>query len=285
MDTLASPRRTVEILRKFGIRADKRFGQNFLVDPNILMKIINIADLKKDDVVLEIGPGIGSLTQMLASKTRLVVAIEYDISFQPALLETLQHHNVQLFFEDALKLDCDAFFKGCPLPNKMVSNLPYNIATPLMAKLLEECPFIDEFVITVQKEVAERMTAEIGTKSYGSFTLKVNFYAEPKIRAVISPNAFFPAPKVSSSVVKLKRIVPPVSVDDRAAFFRLIETAFAQRRKTIVNNFLSGDLFRADKQTWVELMLSAGISPERRAEALTLADFALLYQKIGEFSA
>lgn len=281
MGTLASPRQTVEILNKFGVKADKRYGQNFLVDPNILSKITRIAGLTASDVVLEIGPGIGALTQALASQVKLVIAIEYDRALEPVLTETLRDYsNLKLFFEDALKLDCAAFFRDIPRPNKMVSNLPYNIATPLLCKFLEECSFIQELVVTVQKEVAERLVGRPGTKSYGSLSLKVGYFTEPKLIATISKNAFFPAPKVSSSVVKMKRVSPPVSIDDRARFFRLIEDAFAQRRKKIINSLMSSRYFEASRAEWEKAVLAAGLSSDARAETLNLTDFARLYEKI-----
>lgn len=281
MNTLASPRKTVEILSRFGLRADKRFGQNYLVDPNILSKIVSIAELEPTDVVLEIGSGIGALTQAIASQAGTVIAIEYDRALQPVLAETLRSaSNVRLFFEDALKLDCAAFFKGLPKPNKMVSNLPYNIATSLLIKYLEECSFIDTLVITVQREVAERIVAKPGTKSYGSLTLKVDYFGEPKMAAAISKNAFFPTPKVSSAVVKMKRVSSPLVSGARAGFFKLVEDAFAQRRKTILNSLLASENFHADKATWGKMILSAGLSPSARAETLVLADFLRLYDKI-----
>ncbi|HDP70268.1 MAG TPA: 16S rRNA (adenine(1518)-N(6)/adenine(1519)-N(6))-dimethyltransferase RsmA [Actinobacteria bacterium] len=275
---IVNPTKTIEILKKNGIRTAKSLGQHFLVDGNILKKIIAASNLTKDDVVLEIGAGIGTLTEALLEGAGEVLAVEYDSKFFPILEENFKAaENFHLVRADALKIAPDHLpFK----PNKVVSNLPYNIASPLIIKILEEFSGVGELVIMIQKEVAERMVAKPGTKDYGQLTLKVNYYAEPEMLFVVSKNVFLPPPKVSSAVLRLKRLPSyRVQVTNQKLLFNLISTVFGQRRK-MVTNALSSLLH--DKSKIVEVLLRAKIDPKKRGETLGLLDFAKLCDVIVE---
>jgi 16S rRNA (adenine1518-N6/adenine1519-N6)-dimethyltransferase len=274
--SLATPAKTIAILNKYNLHLTKSLGQNFLVDENILNKIGNLAELKSEDIVLEIGPGIGTLTQLLAKHVRAVIAVEYDKTFLPVLDETLSFFkNVKIFHSDALEFDLTTRLSKTMLPSKMVSNLPYNIASPLLINYLRDCPCLKTFVIMVQKEIALRMMAKPSTKSYSSFTLLLQYYCEPIFGFSVSRNVFIPIPNVDSAVVKLQRLKQPrIKVGNEALLFKLIKAAFSQRRKTISNSLAADTGFDKDK---VELALEkCGINSKRRGETLSLEEFGAL---------
>lgn len=275
---IVNPTMTIEILKKHGIRTAKYLGQHFLVDGNILKKIIGAANVTGNDVVLEIGAGIGTLTEALLEEAGEVLAVEYDSKLFPILEENFKSaKNFHLIRADALKISPDDLpFK----PNKVVSNLPYNIASPLIVKILEEFPGVEEFVIMVQEEVAKRIVATPGTKDYGRLTLKINYYAESEILFKVSKNVFLPPPKVSSAVIRITRLPScRVRIADRKLLFNLISIVFNQRRKTIANALSS---LSYDKGKMNEILLNAGINPKRRGETLSLSDFARLSEMVTE---
>lgn len=277
---LISPHQTKQILAKYNFKSSKVLGQNFLVDANILDKIVRAAELKSDDVVLEIGPGIGSLTECLAEKTKLVIAIEYDRVLVSILMETLGHlAKVKLICADALKLDLNSL-KDLPPPNKMVSNLPYSIAAPLLGRYLENYPQIKSYLVMVQKEIAARMAARPGEKDYGRFTLRVQYHSKVKIVSNVSRKVFIPQPNVDSSIVLLeRRLRPVVEVVDTALLFQIIAAAFNQRRKTL-RSALKSLPYGQDK---IEKALQkAGIDSNRRGETLSLSEFGRLSDAISE---
>ena len=243
---LGDPKRTIEVLQKYNFAFQKRFGQNFLIDTHVLEKIIASAEITKDDFVLEIGPGIGTMTQYLAEAAREVAAVEIDKTLIPILQNTLKEwNNVTVINNDILKVDIRqlALEKNQGRPIKVVANLPYYITTPIIMGLFENQVPIESITIMVQKEVADRMQVGPGTKDYGALSLAVQYYARPEIVANVPPNCFMPRPKVGSAVIRLERYEqPPVQVKDEKLMFRLIRASFNQRRKTLVNglkNFIS----------------------------------------------
>lgn len=272
MFELATPNKVLETLTKFNLHLSKRLGQNFLVDQNILKKIVDSANLSKKDVVLEVGAGIGTLTLPLAQKVKKVVTAELDKALIPALEENLRsEQNVRIIQADILKLDFSHLEKELPRPNKLVSNLPYNIATPLVIRLLEECPFIKTYVVMVQKEVAKRFIAKPSTKDYSVATLKIAYFAERKTLFNVSRNVFLPKPKVSSSVIKLERLSKPrIKAKDQSLLFESIKLAFSKRRKTIKNALLE------NYPRIEEALMACKINPQRRPETLSLEEFACL---------
>lgn len=277
---LVSPHQTKQILAKYNFKSSKVLGQNFLVDANILDKIVRAAELKFDDVVLEIGPGIGSLTECLAEKTKLVIAIEYDRVLVSILMETLGHlAKVKLICADALKLDLNSL-KDLPPPNKMVSNLPYSIAAPLLGRYLENYPQTKSYLVMVQKEIAARMAARPGEKDYGRFTLRVQYHSKVKIVSNVSRKVFIPQPNVDSSIVLLeRRLRPVVEVVDTALLFQIIAAAFNQRRKTL-RSALKSLPYGQDKIE--KAFQKAGIDSNRRGETLSLSEFGRLSDAISE---
>lgn len=277
---LISPHQTKQILAKYNFKSSKVLGQNFLVDANILDKIVRAAELKSDDVVLEIGPGIGSLTECLAEKTKLVIAIEYDRVLVSILMETLGHlAKVKLICADALKLDLNSL-KDLPPPNKMVSNLPYSIAAPLLGRYLENYPQIKSYLVMVQKEIAARMAARPGEKDYGRLTLRVQYHSKVKIVSNVSRKVFVPQPNVDSSIVLLeRRLRPVVEVVDTALLFQIIAAAFNQRRKTL-RSALKSLPYGQDKIE--KAFQKAGIDSNRRGETLSLSEFGRLSDAISE---
>ncbi|MDI6822511.1 MAG: 16S rRNA (adenine(1518)-N(6)/adenine(1519)-N(6))-dimethyltransferase RsmA [Actinomycetota bacterium] len=281
MSGLASPRKTIDILKKYNLRLSKSLGQNFLVDENILKKIIHAANLKSEDVVLEVGSGIGTLTQVLAERAGQVIAVELDRTLIPILSETLKgFENVKLLRRDALKLDLNLLPPSLQ-PNKLVSNLPYNIASPLLVKYLHEYPQIELFVVTIQKELAERILASPGGKDYGAFTLKIQYYSEPKMISIVPRTVFLPPPKVDSAVIKLKRLSSPrVGVKHPSHLFELITAAFEHRRKTIKNSLIHSSRLSYGKREVEKALKGANIDPERRGETLSIYEFALLSESL-----
>ena len=280
MATLGNPKNTIEVIQKYEFMFQKKFGQNFLIDTHVLEKIIEAAGVTKDDCVLEIGPGIGTMTQYLAENAGHVVAVEIDKNLIPILKDTLSaYDNVTIINEDILKVDINALAQeyngGRPI--KVVANLPYYITTPIIMGLFESEVPIDNITVMVQKEVADRMQVGPGTKDYGALSLAVQYYAEPYIVANVPPNCFIPRPNVGSAVIRLTRHqTPPVEVDDPKLMFRLVRASFNQRRKTLQNGLNNSPDIPYTKEQIVAAIESLGVSATVRGEALTLEQFALL---------
>lgn len=280
MANLGNAKNTIEIIRKHDFLFQKRFGQNFLIDPHVLEKITDSAGLSKDDCVLEIGPGIGTMTQYLAERAGRVVAVEIDRNLIPILEETLSgYDNVTVIHADILKTDiaeiAAAYNGGRPL--KVVANLPYYITTPIVMELLEGSAPVDTVTVMVQKEVADRMQEGPGSKDYGALSLAVQYYAKPEIVANVPPNCFLPRPKVGSAVIRLTKYrEPPVSVRDPKLLFRLIRASFGQRRKTLQNSLGSSPEISCTKEEIAGALEKLGLPAAVRGEALTLAQFAAL---------
>ncbi|MGN0299988.1 MAG: 16S rRNA (adenine(1518)-N(6)/adenine(1519)-N(6))-dimethyltransferase RsmA [Lachnospiraceae bacterium] len=279
MATLGIPSNTIEILKKYNFSFQKRFGQNFLIDTHVLEKIVDEAGIDEDDCVLEIGPGIGTMTQYLCERAGRVIAVEIDKALIPILNDTLSSYsNVEIINEDILKIDitnlCNKYNNGRPI--KVVANLPYYITTPIIMGLFESgCP-LESITIMVQKEVADRMKCGPGSKDYGALSLAVQFYSNPEIVANVSPESFIPKPGVGSTVIRLTRYPkPPVEVDDEKYMFKLIRAAFNMRRKTMVNSLMSGNL-GLTKEEILSAIDKLNLSPQVRGEALTLNEFAAL---------
>lgn len=277
---LGDPKYTIEVLQKYQFAFQKRFGQNFLIDTHVLEKIIASAQITKDDFVLEIGPGIGTMTQYLAESAREVAAVEIDHTLIPILADTLKDwDNVTVINNDILKVDIRALAleKNQGRPIKVVANLPYYITTPIIMGLFENQVPIDSITIMVQKEVADRMQVGPGTKDYGALSLAVQYYAKPQIVANVPPNCFMPRPKVGSAVIKLERYEkPPVEVNDEKLMFRIIRASFNQRRKTLVNGLKNSPEIHFSKEQIEQALESCGLSLNIRGEALTLEQFAQL---------
>ncbi len=276
--TLGNPQYTIAVLQKYDFAFQKKFGQNFLIDTHVLDKIIDSAEITKDDFVLEIGPGIGTMTQYLACAARKVVAVEIDKALIPILEDTLsEYDNVEVINEDVLKVDIQklAIEQNDGKPIKVVANLPYYITTPIIMGLFENNVPIESITVMVQKEVAERMQVGPGTKDYGALSLAVQYYAKPYIVANVPPNCFMPRPKVGSAVIRLKaHEEKPVSVQDESMMFRLIRASFNQRRKTLVNGLSNADVLSLSKGEIASGIEKLGKSATIRGEALTLEEFA-----------
>lgn len=284
MATLGIPQNTIAVLQKYQFNFQKKFGQNFLIDTHVLEKIIHAADITKDDFVLEIGPGIGTMTQYLCENARQVVAVEIDKNLIPILEDTLKEYsNVEIINDDILKVDLEqlAQEKNNGQPIKVVANLPYYITTPIIMGLFERHVPLESITIMVQKEVADRMQVGPGTKDYGALSLAVQYYAKPEIIANVSPNCFIPRPNVGSAVIKLNRYEkPPVEVEDEKLMFALIRASFNQRRKTMINSLshgLGSMVGRSySKEELQDALTKAGLPLTIRGEALTLEQFAKL---------
>lgn len=277
---LGNPKKTIEVLQKYDFVFQKKFGQNFLIDTHVLDKIISAAEITKEDFVLEIGPGIGTMTQYLACAAREVVAVEIDKALIPILEDTLQDYsNVTVLNEDILKVDikklADEHNNGKPI--KVVANLPYYITTPIIMGLFEGDVPIESITVMVQKEVADRMQVGPGTKEYGALSLAVQYYAEPYIVANVPPNCFMPRPKVGSAVIRLtKHAEPPVEVSDTKLMFRIIRASFNQRRKTLANGLNNSPELSFGKEEIQRAIKACGFPEGIRGEALTLEEFAAL---------
>lgn len=286
MEKLSNPQKTIEVLQKYNFTFQKKFGQNFLIDPHVLDKIIAAAEITKDDFVLEIGPGIGTLTQYLAEAAREVVAVEIDSSLIPILEDTLSSYdNVSVINEDVLKVDLKklAEERNGGEPIKVVANLPYYITTPIIMGLFESHVPLKSLTVMVQKEVALRMQAGPGTKDYGALSLAVQYYADPYLAANVPPNCFMPRPNVGSAVIRLTRFEEtPVKVTDEALLFRLIRASFNQRRKTLQNGLVNSPELHFSKEQVAAAIETLGVSPSVRGEALTLEQFAALCNALSE---
>ena len=286
MEKLSNPQKTIEVLQKYNFTFQKKFGQNFLIDPHVLDKIIAAAEITKDDFVLEIGPGIGTLTQYLAEAAREVVAVEIDSSLIPILEDTMSSYdNVSVINEDVLKVDLKklAEERNGGKPIKVVANLPYYITTPIIMCLFESHVPLKSLTVMVQKEVALRMQAGPGTKDYGALSLAVQYYADPYLAANVPPNCFMPRPNVGSAVIRLTRFEEtPVKVTDEALLFRLIRASFNQRRKTLQNGLVNSPELHFSKEQVAAAIETLGVSPSVRGEALTLEQFAALCNALSE---
>lgn len=280
MEKLSNPQRTIEVIKKYEFCFQKKFGQNFLIDGHVLDKIIAGAGVTKDDMVLEIGPGIGTMTQYLAEAAGKVVAVEIDRNLLPILQETLADYgNVKVIHADVLSLDLEKLVQeengGRPI--KVVANLPYYITTPIIMALFEQHVPLANVTVMVQKEVAARMKSGPGSKDYGALSLAVQYYAEPYIVANVPCNCFMPRPNVDSAVIRLTRYEePPVQVKDEKMLFKIIRASFNQRRKTLQNGLHNSSELNFTKDQIAAAIAEAGFSPSVRGEALTLEQFAKL---------
>lgn len=285
MATLAIPANTIAVLQKYKFHFQKKFGQNFLIDPHVLEKIIDAAGVTDEDFVLEIGPGIGTMTQYLCESARHVTAVEIDRNLIPILEDTLkEYENVDVVNEDILKLDLAAFVKerNAGQPIRVVANLPYYITTPIIMGLFESHAPLKSITVMVQREVADRMQANPGTKDYGALSLAIRYYARPEIAANVPPNCFMPRPKVGSAVIHLVRHEkPPVWVEDEAQMFGIIRASFNQRRKTLANGLSNSPQIHFGKEMILEGIRELGVPVTVRGEELTLEQFARLSNILG----
>lgn len=289
MKDIATASRTKEILQKYGFTFKKSLGQNFLIDANVIHKVLDRADINEDTAVIEVGPGIGSLTEQIAKRAGKVVAYEIDQRLIPVLNDTLgPYDNVTVINEDILKADVPGMIEEEMAAYKevvVIANLPYYITTPILMNFLMQKLPIDRYYVMMQKEVGERISAAPGTKAYGSLSIAIDYYTDANTVQNVPKAVFMPAPNVDSIIVEMKaRKEPKVAVEDEEKFFRLTKGAFVQRRKTILNNYLS--LFedgKAHKLEINELLNNAGIEPRRRGESLSIEDFSAIYRKLDDF--
>lgn len=286
---LGNPQNTIEILKKYNFTFQKKYGQNFLIDTHVLDKIIRAAGIQKEDFVLEIGPGIGTMTQYLAQAAGKVAAVEIDRALIPILEDTLSEYgNVRIINEDVLKMDLGklAEEESGGRPMKVVANLPYYITTPIIMGLFERHIPIESITVMVQKEVADRMQAAPGTKDYGALSLAVQYYAEPYIAAFVPPNCFMPRPKVGSAVIRLNcHKKPPVWVKDEELLFRIIRASFNQRRKTLANGLSNAPDLAVSKELIIDSIKKMGKGASVRGETLTLEEFAGLSNYMADYLA
>ncbi len=286
MATLGNPKNTIEVLQKYNFNFQKKFGQNFLINTGILEEIIEAAEITKDDFVLEIGPGIGTMTQYLCESAREVVAVEIDKNLIPILQDTLSaYDNVEVINDDILKVDINklAEERNAGKPIKVVANLPYYITTPIIMGLFESHVPIDSITIMVQKEVADRMQEGPGSKEYGALSLAVQYYAHPEIVVNVPPSCFMPQPKVGSAVIRLTRHEnPPVDVENEKLMFQLIRASFNQRRKTLANGLNNFSGLNLNKEVIQQCIEELGVPVTIRGEALSLEQFAQLSNIIGK---
>ncbi|UUX32891.1 16S rRNA (adenine(1518)-N(6)/adenine(1519)-N(6))-dimethyltransferase RsmA [Fundicoccus culcitae] len=282
---IANPTRTAEIMKQYDIKMKKSLGQNFLVEPQILSKMVDVSQINEWTTVIEIGPGIGALTEFLARKAKRVLAFEIDQRFVEILASTLQDYdNVEVFHQDILKVEWDAEpFVSLKDEEELVvvANLPYYITTPIIMNLIEsQLPF-KRLVMLMQKEVAERMTAAVGTKAYNSLTIAINYQMDAKMAFIVPKNVFIPKPNVDSAVLILERREQPrVKVDDSLAFQEFVQAAFTQRRKTIWNNLRHYYINSGEEDQLAKWFEAAQIDPQRRSETLSIEEFATLYNEI-----
>lgn len=283
MANLGIPGNTIDILKKYDFNFQKKFGQNFLIDTHVLEKIMDAAEVTKDDLVIEIGPGIGTMTQYLCERAREVVAVEIDKNLIPILEDTLSaYDNVTVINEDVLKLDIKALAeeRNGGKPVKVVANLPYYITTPIIMGLFESGVPLKSITIMVQKEVADRMKTGPGSKEYGALSLAVQYYSDPKIMMEVPPNCFIPRPNVGSAVIRLDKCEEPkVKVSDEALLFKIIRASFNQRRKTLVNGLSNGGI-PVSKEELKSILVRLFDNENIRGEALNLQQFAALTDEI-----
>lgn len=287
MPKIGTPGRTVEVLQKYQFNFQKKYGQNFLIEPQVLETIVDAAHIQADDCVLEIGPGIGTMTQYLAEQAREVVAVEIDKALIPILQDTLSEYpNVTIINEDILKVDLEKLVKekNDGRPVKVVANLPYYITTPIIMQLFESHVPLHSITIMVQTEVAQRMKVGPGTKDYGALSLAVQYYSRPEIITHVPPTCFIPRPNVGSTVIRLTRYEkPPVEAADESFLFSLIRASFNQRRKTLVNGLSNASGLNLSKAQITEALEQMGLPANVRGETFTLEQFArlseLLYRK------
>ncbi len=283
---LGIPQNTIDILQKYNFSFQKKFGQNFLIDTHVLDKIIRAADINKEDMVLEVGPGIGTMTQFLAEAAGKVAAVEIDKNLIPILNDTLAgYENVRIINDDVLKLDIRGLIaeenEGKPV--KVVANLPYYITTPIIMGLFEEHVPVESITVMVQKEVADRMQTGPGNKDYGALSLAVQYYAKPYIVANVPPNCFMPRPKVGSAVIRLTcHERPPVAVEDERLMFDIIRASFNQRRKTLANGLNNSDKIAFPKEVIMDAIEQLGKGASVRGESLTLEEFARLSNALAQ---
>ncbi len=288
MATLGIPKNTIEILQKYNFTFQKKFGQNFLIDTRVLERIISEAEIGRDDMVLEIGPGIGTMTQYLCENAREVVAVEIDKSLIPILGDTLsEYDNVTVINDDILKVDINKLVEehnGGKLV-KVVANLPYYITTPIIMGLFEKKVKVDSITIMVQKEVADRMQSGPGSKDYGALSLAVQYYSKPEIVANVPPNCFMPRPNVSSAVIRLKlHEEPVVKVDNEKLLFKLIRASFNQRRKTLTNGINNSGELNYTKEQAAMALANMGLNENVRGETLTLEQFGKLSDILNSYN-
>lgn len=284
MPNLINPKNTIEVLKKYNFSFSKRFGQNFLIDEHVLNKIVGAAEITRDDVVLEVGPGIGTLTEALSAKAGKVLSVEIDDKLIDILADTLSHcHNVEIIHQDILKVDLKALSseKAEGKPFKVVANLPYYITTPIVMNLLEGDVPVESITIMVQKEVAYRMMAKPGSKDYGALSLAVQYYAAPYLVANVPQNSFMPRPDVSSAVIRLTKLKEaPVQVKDQETLFSIIRASFNERRKTLYNALRNSQELHFSPEKIKESILVLGKGESVRGETLTLEEFGLLTNEL-----
>ena len=282
-ERIATPIRTRAIMERYGFNFKKGFGQNFLIDTNVLDNIADAAGITSEDTVLEIGPGFGSLTQTVAERAKKVISLEIDTKLIPILNETLaDYNNIEIINKDVLKCDIDELSreKNDGKPFKVVANLPYYITTPIIMDMLEKNSAVTSMTVMVQKEVAERMQAGPKSSDYGALSVAVQFYADTNIDMIVQPSCFMPRPKVASAVITLKlRDKPSVDVKDKKLFFHIVKCAFGQRRKTLLNTLCNQGNFNMTKEEIGEIIRSAGLDERIRGEAMSLQEFGILSDK------
>lgn len=282
-ERIATPIRTRAIMERYGFNFKKGFGQNFLIDTNVLDNIADAAGITSEDTVLEIGPGFGSLTQTVAERAKKVISLEIDTKLIPILNETLaDYNNIEIINKDVLKCDIDELSreKNDGKPFKVVANLPYYITTPIIMDMLEKHSAVTSMTVMVQKEVAERMQAGPKSSDYGALSVAVQFYADTNIDMIVQPSCFMPRPKVASAVITLKlRDKPSVDVKDKKLFFHIVKCAFGQRRKTLLNTLCNQGNFNMTKEEISEIIRSAGLDERIRGEAMSLQEFGVLADK------
>ncbi len=287
MSNLGTPEKTLEIIGKYGFHFQKKYGQNFLIEKNIIENIISSSGIDKDDCVLEIGPGIGTMTEYLCKNSKFVIAVEIDKNLIPILEETLKDYDNKIIInQDILKTDISdlslKYNNGKPI--KVVANLPYYITTPIIMGLFEKNVPLKSITVMIQKEVADRMRSKPKTKDYGALALAVQFYSKPEVIAEVSKNCFIPRPKVSSSVIKLTKFEkPPINVKNEKFMFKVIRAAFNQRRKTLQNALSTLDI-KIKKEELLEIFKELNLEEKVRGEALTLDEFARLADRLYEIS-